>query len=59
VTYDLSNYADLIHHSPTVDLKVLSWLAEGKFIVDRLAPTAALDSLQAQVKAFRIAPIER
>jgi hypothetical protein len=59
VTYDLSNYADVIHHSPTVDLKVLSWLGEGKFIVDRLAPTAALDSLQAQVKAFHIAPTER
>jgi len=59
VTYDFSNYADVIHHSPTVDLKVLSWLEEGKFIVDHLAPTAALDSLQAQVKAFHIAPTDR
>ena len=31
VTHDLNNYADVIHHSPTIDLKVLSWLAEGKY----------------------------
>jgi hypothetical protein len=59
VTYDLSNYADLTHHSPTVDLKVLSWLAEGKYIVDRLTPTAALDRLEAQVEAFHIEPADR
>ena len=38
VTHDLNNYADVIHHSPDVDLKVLSWLAEGKYLVDRAAP---------------------
>ncbi len=30
ITHDLGNYADVIHHSPAIDLKVLSWLAERK-----------------------------
>jgi hypothetical protein len=54
VTHDLNNYADVIHHSPAIDLKVLSWLAEGKYLVDRGAPTASLDRLKAQVEAYRI-----
>ena len=29
VTHDLNNYSDVIHHSPAIDLKVLSWLAAG------------------------------
>ena len=59
VTHDLNNYADVIHHSPDVDLKVLSWLAEGKYLVDRAAPIASLDRLKAQVAAYRIEAIER
>jgi hypothetical protein len=59
ITYDLSNYADVIHHSPTVDLKVLSMLAEGKYLVDRASPTASLDRLKAQVEAHRVDQIER
>ncbi|MGO8908739.1 MAG: hypothetical protein ACLQDM_05355 [Bradyrhizobium sp.] len=59
VTHDLNNYADVIHHSPDVDLKVLSWLAEGKYLVDRAAPVVALDRLKAQVWAYRIDGIER
>ncbi len=59
VTHDLNNYADVIHHSPDVDLKVLSWLAEGEYVVDRAAPTAPLDRLKAQVEAYRIETIER
>jgi hypothetical protein len=54
VTHDLSNYSDVIHHSPAIDLKVLSWLAEGKYLVDRAAPTAYLDELKAQVEAYRM-----
>jgi hypothetical protein len=54
VTHDLNNYADVIHHSPAIDLKVLSWLAEGKYLVDRSAPTASLDRLRAQTEAYRI-----
>ena len=54
VTHDLGNYADVIHHSPAVDLKVLSWLAAGKYVVDRAAPTASLDRLKAQVEAYRV-----
>ena len=59
VTHDLNNYADVIHHSPAVDLKVLSWLAEGKYLVDRAAPMASLDRLKAQVEAYRVEGIER
>ena len=57
--HNLNNYADVVHHSPMVDLKVLSWLAERKYLVDRLAPTASLERLKAQVEAFRIDKIER
>ena len=59
VTHDLNNYADVIHHSPDVDLKVLSWLAEGKHLVDGAAPVASLDRLKAQVEAYRIETVER
>jgi hypothetical protein len=54
VTHDLGNYGDVIHHSPAVDLKVLSWLAERKYVVDRAAPLASLEQLKAQVEAYRI-----
>jgi hypothetical protein len=59
VTHDLNNYADVIHHSPAVDLKLLSWLAEGKYLVDRVAPTASLDRLKAQVASYRVDNLER
>jgi hypothetical protein len=54
VTHDLGNYADVIHHSPDVDLKILSWLAAGTYVVDRAAPTASLERLKAQVEAYRV-----
>jgi len=53
VTHDLNNYSDVIHHSPAVDLKILAWLADGKYHVDASAPTATLDQLKAQVEAYR------
>jgi hypothetical protein len=56
VTHDLGNYADVIHHSPEVDLKVLSWLASGQYLVDRAASTASLERLKAQVEAYRLEP---
>jgi hypothetical protein len=59
ITHDLSNYADVIHHSPMVDLKVLSMLAEKKYLVDPAAPTASLERLKAQVEAYRVDQIER
>jgi hypothetical protein len=59
VTHDLGNYADVVHHSPAVDLKVLSWLADGKYTVDRAAPTASLDRLKAQVEAYKVDNVER
>jgi len=59
ITHDLNNYGDVIHHSPAIDLKVLSLLAEGKYAVDRTAPTASLDRLKAQVEAYRIDNIEQ
>jgi hypothetical protein len=59
VTHDLNNYSDVIHHSPDVDLKVLSWLAEGRYRVDRTQPTIYLDQLASQVEAYRIGDAER
>jgi hypothetical protein len=59
ITHDLNNYGDMIHHSPAVDLKVLSMLAAGKNLADRAAPTASLDQLRAQVEAYRVDDIER
>jgi hypothetical protein len=59
ITHDLDNYGDVIHHSPAIDLKVLSLLADGKYLVDRAAPTASLERLKAQVEAYRVDSIER
>jgi hypothetical protein len=59
ITHDLGNYGDVIHHSPAIDLKVLSWLAEGKYIVDSAAPTASLERLKAQVEAYRVEDMGR
>jgi hypothetical protein len=56
ITHDLNNYADVIHHSPAVDLKVLSWLAAGDYVVDHDAPAASLERLKAQVAAYRVEP---
>jgi hypothetical protein len=59
VTHDLNNYSDVIHHSPDIDVKILGWLAQGKYRVDAAAPTAALDQLKAQVEAYRVEDAER
>ena len=59
VTHDLNNYSDVIHHSPDIDLKILDWLANGKYRVDPAAPTAQLDQLKVQVAAYRIEDKER
>jgi hypothetical protein len=59
VTHDLNNYSDVVHHSPAIDLKVLSWLAEEKYVVDREAPVASLERLKAQVEVFQTSNIER
>jgi hypothetical protein len=59
VTHDLNNYGDVIHHSPTIDLKILSWLAAGDYVVSRDAPTASLERLKAQVEAYRTEGLER
>ncbi len=54
ITHDLDNYGDMVHHSPAVDLKVLSLLAEKKYLVDRAAPSASLEQLRSQVEAYRV-----
>jgi len=56
VTHDLGNYGDVIHHSPAIDLKILSWLAEQKYVVDRAKPLASLERLKAQVGAYKFEP---
>jgi len=55
VTHDLNNYSDVIHHSPDINLKVLGWLAAGKYRVEARAPTAYLDQLKKQVAAYKLA----
>jgi len=59
VTHDLNNYSDVIHHSPAINLKVLGWLAEGKYRVERAAPTRYLDELKSQVEVYRVEDAER
>jgi hypothetical protein len=59
ITHDLGNYGDVIHHSPDIDLKILAWLAERKYLVDRADPTASIERLKAQVAAYRVDDIER
>jgi hypothetical protein len=54
ITHDLGNYSDVIHHSPEIDLRVLSMLAKGEHVVDPSAPTASLERLKAQVEAYRV-----
>src|SRR4051812_27030619 len=54
VTHDLGNYGDVIHHSPAIDLKILSWLADGMYVVGRAKPLASLERLKAQVEAYRV-----
>jgi hypothetical protein len=56
VTHDLGNYGDVVHHSPATDLKILSWLAEQKHVVDRAKPLASLERLKAQVAAYKFEP---
>ncbi|WP_349628119.1 hypothetical protein [Bradyrhizobium lablabi] len=56
ITHDLGNYGDVVHHSPAVDLKILSWLAERQYVVDPKAPLASLEQLKAQVEAYRLEP---
>jgi len=57
ITHDLANYSDVIHHSPDIDLKILSRLAAGDYVVDRAAPTASLERLKEQVAAYRVEPL--
>jgi hypothetical protein len=54
ITHNFGNYSDVIHHSPDIDLKVLSMLATGEHLVDPAAPTASLDRLKAQVEAYKV-----
>lgn len=54
VTHDLSNYGDVIHHSPVVDAMVLRWLRTGEHRIDAKKPLAPLDELKAQVEAYRV-----
>jgi hypothetical protein len=35
-------------------MKVLSWLADGKYAVDRAKPLAPLEQLKAQVEAYQV-----
>ncbi len=54
ITHDLGHYSDVIHHSPDIDLKVLSMLAKGDYVIDPAASIASLDRLKKQVEAYRV-----
>ena len=54
ITHDLNNYADVVHHSHAIDLKLLSCLASGDHLVGSEAPTAPIERLKAQVEAYRL-----
>lgn len=54
VTHDFTNYGDVIHHSPAIDLKILAWLASGQYLVDRTAPLAPVERLKAQIEAYQV-----
>jgi hypothetical protein len=58
ITHNLSNFMDVVHHSPAVDLKVLSYLAAGNYLVSREAPTASIERLMKQVAAYRLDNIQ-
>src|SRR5260370_12615445 len=58
ITHDLHNYLDTIHHSPEIDLKVLSYLAAENHLLSRDAPTASIERLKQQVVAYRLEPME-
>ena len=54
ITHNLDNYGDVIHHSPVIDLKILSDLAERKYVVNPAAPLTSLELLKAQVEAYQL-----
>ena len=54
ITHQLDNYGDVIHHSPAIDLNMLSDLAAQKYVVDPAAPLASLEQLKAQVEAYHL-----
>jgi len=54
ITHELDNYGDVIHHSPKIDLRILSDLAGRKHTVDPAAPLASLEQLKAQVEAYQL-----
>jgi hypothetical protein len=58
ITHDLHDYLDTIHHSPAIDLKVLSSMAAGDHLVTRDAPTASIERLKRQVEVYRVDKIE-
>jgi hypothetical protein len=43
---------DLLHYRPTIDLRVLSFLADGEYRVDRATPLTSIERLAQQVAAF-------
>jgi hypothetical protein len=59
ISHDLNNYADVLHHSPSIDLKILSLLLEDQYIVDRDAPSASLERLKRQVEMYKVGSMER
>ncbi len=58
ITHDLTNYLDTVHHSPVIDLKVLSYMAAGNHLVGRDAPTASIERLRKQVEDYRLDQIQ-
>jgi hypothetical protein len=54
ITYNLDNYRDTIHHSTTINQKILTLISSGAHAVDRSNPTAAVEKLKGQVERYKL-----
>jgi len=54
ITHNLENYLDVMHHSPSIDLKVIDMIATDENRVFRSDPDAKLSELKRQVQAYHM-----
>jgi hypothetical protein len=59
ITHNLDNYSDTVHHSPKIDLKLLSFLSTGEYAVDASAAGLSVDRLKKQIETYQINSIRR
>ena len=59
ITHDLDNYSDTVHHSPKIDLKLLSFLSTGEHAVEPSAAGLSVERLKRQIETYQISGIRR